>query len=69
MFVVSTKERDMPIVPESEGDFGLDDCITLVLSEEPFLSVRQIARKAMMPKSTVGRHLTQTVRWKLRHLQ
>jgi hypothetical protein len=45
--------------PESEGDFSFDDCITFLLSEEPFLSVRQTAKNAVMSKSTVYRHLTQ----------
>jgi hypothetical protein len=55
--------------PESEGDFSLDSRITFMLSEEPFLSVDQTAGKAMMLKSIVYRHLTQTMRWKLRHLK
>jgi hypothetical protein len=38
MFVVSMKEIDTPIVPESGGDFSLDDCVVLVGSEEPFFS-------------------------------
>jgi hypothetical protein len=69
MFVLSTKERDTHIVPESEGDFSFDDRITLVLSEEPFLSVDQVAEKRMMSKSTMYRHLTQTMRWALRHVK
>jgi hypothetical protein len=69
MFALSRTETDTPIVPESEGDFGLDDRIALVLSEEPFLSVRQIAQKVIMSISTVYRHLTQTMRWKLRHIE
>jgi hypothetical protein len=40
MFVLSTKETDTPIVPESESNFSLGDPIALVLSEEPFLLVR-----------------------------
>jgi hypothetical protein len=55
--------------PEPEGDFCLGYRITFVLSEAPFLSVRQTAKKAMMLKSIVYRHLTQTMRWKLWHLQ
>jgi hypothetical protein len=59
----------IPIVPESESGFSLDDRITPVLSEEPFLSVRQVAKKVVMLKSIVRRHLTQTMRQKLRHLK
>jgi hypothetical protein len=40
MFVLSTKEIDIPIIPEPEGDFSLDHRIALLLSEQPFLSVR-----------------------------
>jgi hypothetical protein len=54
---------------ESEGDFSLHHRITNVLSEEPFLSVRQTAKKVMASKSIMYRHLTQTMRWNLRHLQ
>jgi transposase len=67
---LSTKETDTPIIPESESDFSPNDSsIALVLSVESFLSVRQIAKKVMMSKSTVHRHLTQTARWKLQHLK
>jgi poly-beta-hydroxyalkanoate depolymerase len=34
------KKTEALVVPESEGDFGLDDRIAFVLSEELFLSVR-----------------------------
>jgi hypothetical protein len=64
--VLLRNETDTPIVPELENDFSLDDLITLVLPEESFLSVRPITKKAMMLKSTVYCHLTQTKRWKLR---
>jgi hypothetical protein len=62
MFVLSTKETDTPIVPESEGDFSFDHRIALMLSNELFLSARQIVNKAMMSKSKVYRHSTQTMR-------
>jgi hypothetical protein len=45
MFVLSTKETDTPIVPESEGDFSLDDRIALVLPEEPFHSVAELLKR------------------------
>jgi hypothetical protein len=40
-----------------------------VLSEEAFLSVRQIVKKVIMLKSTLYRHLTQATRWKLWYLK
>jgi hypothetical protein len=45
MFVLSTKETDTSIVPESESDFSLDDGIALVLPEEPFHSVTELPRR------------------------
>jgi hypothetical protein len=55
--------------PESEGDFSLASRITFWLSERPFLSVRQTAKKVMMSKLIAYHHLAQTIRWKLRHLE
>jgi hypothetical protein len=69
MFVLSTQETDAPVVPDSEGHFSLDDRIALVLSEGPFLSVRQIAEKVMLSNSIVYAHLTQAMTWKLSHLK
>jgi hypothetical protein len=64
-FLLLKKEIDIPIVSESEGHFSLGDCVARVLSEEPFLSVHQNVKKAMMSKSTVHRHLMHTMRSKL----
>jgi hypothetical protein len=69
MLGLSAKETDIRIVPESDGDVSLHDRIALVESGEVFLLVRQIAKKVMMSKSTVFRHLKQTMKWKLRHLK
>jgi hypothetical protein len=65
MFALSMKETDTSVIPESEGDFSIDDGIALMLSEEPFLSVKKVA----MSKSTAYCHLTQTMRWKLGHIR
>jgi hypothetical protein len=62
MFVLSMKETDAPVVPESDDDFSFDDRIILILSKEPFLSVGQIAKKVMMSKSTGYCNLAQTMR-------
>jgi hypothetical protein len=45
MFALSTKETDTPVIHESEGDFILDDRITLMLPEEPFHSVSGLRRR------------------------
>jgi hypothetical protein len=68
-FVLSTKETNTAIVLESETSFSLDARISLVLSEEPFLSVCQIAKKVTLSKSRMYYHLTQTIKWKLHHFQ
>jgi hypothetical protein len=68
-FVLSTKETNTAIVLELETDFSLDARISLVLSEEPFLSVCQIAKKVTLSKSRMYYHLTHTIKWKLRHFQ
>jgi hypothetical protein len=65
MSVLWTEEAGIRILLESEGDFSLHDRVALVFSEELFLSVRQIAKKVMMSKSTVYWHLTM----KLQHLK
>jgi hypothetical protein len=39
-FVLPTKETDIPLLPESDGDFSLDDSIALLPSEGPALLVR-----------------------------
>jgi hypothetical protein len=41
---LSTKEIDIPIVPESECDFSLNDRIAFVFPEEPFHSVAELLR-------------------------
>jgi hypothetical protein len=45
MFVDVQKEAGTLIVPQSEGDFSLDNQIAPVLSDEPFISVYQIVQK------------------------
>jgi hypothetical protein len=69
ILVLSAKKADIRVIPESEGELSLHDRITLVFSKELFLSVPQIAKKVMMSKSSVHHHLTQTMKWKLRHLK
>jgi DNA-binding transcriptional ArsR family regulator len=69
MFVWASRKPDAPILRQSEGAFTVGNCITRVPSEELFLSARQIAKKVMMSKSTVRRHLTQGMQWKRCHLE
>jgi hypothetical protein len=69
MFVCALRKPDAPIFRQSQGAFTVDNCITRVPSEELSLSARQIAKKVMMLKSAVRRHLTQGMQWKRCHLE
>jgi hypothetical protein len=68
MFVLQQKKQRYP----SSSDRMVISVVTTTspLRSHPSLfSVRQIAKKVMMSKSPVYRHLTQTMRWNLRHLK
>jgi hypothetical protein len=47
------KESDLPVVPQSGGEFPLDDRITRVLSEERFCSVREIEKNVTTLESMI----------------
>jgi hypothetical protein len=53
MFVLSTKETDTRIVPESEGDLSFDYRIALMLSEKPFLSASRVLKKLTVSGGSV----------------
>jgi hypothetical protein len=57
-FICGPEDKDSFIVRQFEGDFTLDDRIASVLAEASFLSLCQIAKRVMISKSTVHRHLT-----------
>jgi hypothetical protein len=46
-----------------------NDAILLALVEQPFTSVRQLARLTHRPRSTVHRRLTQSLSFRVRHLR
>jgi hypothetical protein len=52
-FICGSKDKDSFIVRPFKGNFTLDDLIASVVAEAPFLSLRQIAKRAMMSKSAV----------------
>jgi hypothetical protein len=58
------------LVPE-EPDLGaadtIDDAIMQVLDEQPFGSLRQIAKRMLIPMSTVRHHLVNKMTYKLKH--
>jgi hypothetical protein len=66
-FICGPNDKDSFIVPQIVGDFTLDDRIASVLAEAPFLSLRQVAKRVMMSKSSVYHHLTSGMRWRLKH--
>ena len=58
VFIESIKEENF-----------IDQAITLALNEEPFASIRQIARKTLLPRSTIFRHLTLSMGFVMKHLR
>jgi hypothetical protein len=54
--------------PKPEPDDS-DNAILLALAEQPFASVRQLARLTNQPRSTVHRQLTQSLGFRVRHLR
>jgi hypothetical protein len=52
MFVCATRKPGTPVLKQLKGDLSLEDRSARVLSDEPFLSVRKIAKKVMLSKST-----------------
>jgi hypothetical protein len=68
-FVRRPKNKAFFIVRQFEGDFALGDQIASVLADAPFLPLRQIAKRVMISKSTVYRHLTSGMGWRLKRLR
>jgi hypothetical protein len=57
-FIYAEGEEDFVVDPKAESDFGVEERIATLLHSEPFLSLRQIAKKVMSSKSTVHRDST-----------
>jgi hypothetical protein len=47
----------------------MDDAILDALQQQPFSSVRELAKLTCIPRSTVHRHLTQTLGFVVKHLR
>jgi hypothetical protein len=64
------KEATLPEAPDVERS-PVDEAIFTVLAEFPFSSVRELSRRICLPRSTVHRHqhLTQSLRFTVRHLR
>jgi hypothetical protein len=62
------KEAIPPKAPDVEGS-PVDEAILTALAEFPFSSVRELSRRICLPRSTVHRHLRQSLRFTVRHLR
>jgi hypothetical protein len=62
------KEATPPEAPGVERS-AVDEAILTVLIEFPFSSVREFSRRICLPRSTVDRHLTQSLRFTVQHLR
>jgi hypothetical protein len=64
------KEATLPEAPDVEHS-PVDEAILTALAEcpFPFSSVRELSRRICLPRYTVHRHLTQSLRFTLRHLR
>ena len=56
-----------PKMDEKSGDEIIDDAIISVLADEPYSSVRQIAQRTKIPKSTVFYHLVHSLGFVSKH--
>jgi hypothetical protein len=64
------KEATPPEAPDVERS-PVDEAILTALAEFPFLFsyVRELSRRICLPRSTVHRHLMQSLRFTARHLR
>jgi hypothetical protein len=64
------KEATAPKAPDVERS-PVDDAMLTVLAEFPFpfSSVRELSRRICLPRFAVHRHLTQSLRFTVRHLR
>jgi hypothetical protein len=62
------KEATHPEAPDVERS-PIDEAIFTALAEFPFSSVRELSRRICLPRSTMHQHLTQSLRFTVRHLR
>jgi hypothetical protein len=62
------KEAIPPEAPDVERS-PVDEVMLTALAEFPFSSVHELSRKICLQRSTVHRHLTQSLRFTVRHLR
>jgi hypothetical protein len=61
------KEATTPEAPDVECS-PVDGAILTALAEFPFWPVRELSRRICPPRSTMHQHLTQSLRFTVRHL-
>jgi hypothetical protein len=61
------KEATPPETPDVESSL-VDEAILTAPAEFPFSAVRELSRRICLPRSTVHPHLTQSLRFTVRHL-
>jgi hypothetical protein len=62
------KETTPPEAPDVERS-PVDEAIFTALAQFPFSSVRELSRRICLPRSTMHQHLTQSFRFRVRHLR
>jgi hypothetical protein len=62
------KEATPSEAPDVERN-PVDEAILTALDEFPFPSVRELSRRICLPRPTMHRHLTQSLRFTVRHLR
>jgi hypothetical protein len=62
------KEATPPEAPDVERS-PVDEAILTDLAEFPLSSVRELSRRICLPRSSVHRHLMQSLRFTVRHLR
>jgi hypothetical protein len=66
---VTRSSEPTPISIEDECQRLIDKAILLALAEEPFASIRRIASRTLIPRTTVYRHLVGSLGMTLKHLR
>jgi histone-lysine N-methyltransferase SETMAR len=54
-------------VPEIEGADAIDQAILQALDEAPFASLRQLAKRILIPMTTIRYHLVNRMGYKVKH--
>jgi hypothetical protein len=61
------RSEPTPLEPEIEGTDSIDEAILQALDETPFASIRQLAKRILIPMTTIRYHLVTRMGYKLKH--